>query len=312
MTIAMHRLLPPQSTALERAIVDNAPNWDALTDSLGAVEAVRPDAFKPWLAAEWQVAQFAQYFQSADALLTAALPWLFERGTPAAVRRVLGWLGYDQIGIEEDGAYLHIDLGRVASDAEIAHILHVVTASLPAHVRFYRVVSGYDLRPITLDHGPALDAGLLDDDSGVWIDGTGLKASFGILHLRQLPPLGIDLVQSAHVAVRVSKLSYDDMILLDAWHLDSEIMVDASSGNAALYAVAFPGLGELPQPSSQHAVWDGCIAAWDAPLPLLASIAHHDTSLSSPAPRRGWSGPWLTGTAGRWATVYESSSTQLS
>src|SRR5256885_9108417 len=63
-----------------------------------------------------------------------------------------------------------LDLGRIIGDAELASVAHVVRASLPAHVRFYRVFHGHDLRPLRLDHGPGLDAGMLDNDSGTWID----------------------------------------------------------------------------------------------------------------------------------------------
>src|SRR2546427_10999513 len=77
---------------------------------------------------------------------------------------------YDGAQLDEDGAWLHLDLGRIIGDAELASVAHVVRASLPAHVRFYRVFHGHDLRPLRLDHGPGLDAGMLDNDSGTWID----------------------------------------------------------------------------------------------------------------------------------------------
>src|SRR5256885_368192 len=104
-----------------------------------------PAAFLPWLAAEWGIAQFDRYFDDVPALIANGLPWLRERGTAASMQRALGWLGYDGAQLDEDGAWLHLDLGRIIGDAELASVAHVVRASLPAHVRFYRVFHGHEI-----------------------------------------------------------------------------------------------------------------------------------------------------------------------
>ena len=293
MTIAMHRLLPPQSTALERAIVDSAPNWDALTDSLGAVEAVRPDSFKPWLAAEWQVAQFAQYFASTDALLTAALPWLFERGTPAAVRRVLGWLGYDQAVLEEDGAFLHIDLGTPVSAIQLAAIRQVVNASLPAHALFYRLYSNLDLRPIVLDDGPELDLGMLDDDSGVLLE--GLKLSFEIDSRLALPDEAPLAQASCTTLISALQTPDDDSgWVLDNYALDEPIAADSDGLITIVTASACPAsLLDDDQPS-----WRAALGQTNAlPDMAYADLSGIDTLATAAATwkdtaYRLWHGPW--------------------
>ena len=71
-----HRLLPPQTSALERAVADIAPLWDDFAGLTRNIETQRPTAYAPWLAAEWHVAQFAPYFPDLDALFAAGLPWL--------------------------------------------------------------------------------------------------------------------------------------------------------------------------------------------------------------------------------------------
>lgn len=294
------RLLPPQATPLERAAVQIAPNWEDLASAGANVEAKRPPEFAPWLAAEWALAPFSDLFPTTEALLEAGLPWLFERGSAASVRRVLGWLGFDAaVRIEEDGAYLHIDLGRVATPAEIARLAMAVRASLPAHMRFYRVFFAYDLRPIRLDHGPALDGGLLEDDSGVWIG--DVKASFadyrgGLVEAPSTEALG----QSAS-ARRTALLSYDDRMLLDAWRLDSHVLVDSYGGLQEL----FTGTCDAPRPGAPERL-NGIAqigsVEWDAPQPVTGAIETRSTGLPVPVhPPRAWLGPW----AGPWRQTIE-------
>src|SRR5450830_148800 len=77
-------VLPPASTALERAIDQGMPAWDGLAEAMTPtgprVVDAYPVAFYPWLAAEWGLADFARYFDSLADLLEAGRPWLLERG----------------------------------------------------------------------------------------------------------------------------------------------------------------------------------------------------------------------------------------
>lgn len=296
----MHQLLPPQSTPLERAIVDSAPRWNVAAGAFGNLDVIRPETFKPWLAAEWELAKFAQYFASTDALLAAALPWLFERGSAASVRRVLGWLGYDQVTIEEDGSYLHINLGRDASAGEMERIRHVVEASLPAHMRFYRLFFKLDQRPIRLDHGPALAWGLLDNDSGV--PAAGIKASFGARHTAFAGPRMLLAIARGYTERRTVQLSYADRALLDAWALDSQILLDTYGGLSELYA------GDVPRAHApgapERANGEGLIATvpWDGAEPQFCAQQHYTALLAAPVfPRRKWRGPWV----GKWRPCIE-------
>ncbi len=184
-------LLPTGSTRLEQAVDSALPRFDGLVQALRPISSQHPEPFKPWLAAEWQLAQFASQFSSLDELIDNGLPWLLERGSAASVLRVLQWLGYaDGVKIEEEGPYLHIDLGRVASAQELEPVARLVRASIPLHVDFYRVYHGWDLRALRLDGGQRLDKALLDTDSGGWVDTTTgpLKASFASWYRVTLPP----------------------------------------------------------------------------------------------------------------------------
>ncbi len=294
MNTTLQRLLPPQATALERAVLEVAPAWDDLADVGVGIDHTRPDPFKPWLAAEWELAQFSQYFPDLDALLAAGLPWLLERGTAAAVRRVLDWLGYGAAVIEEDGAYLQIDLGRVASPERINHIARLVRSSIPVHIRFYRVFHGWDLRPLRLDAG-RLDEALLDDDSGVWVvtDTGTVKVSFGSTSGGRHPAPGLAAGIWSGTANRTGRLTYDDRMLLDTWRLDSEVLVDAYGGLGAVFSglSAAPPLGGGAEPTRGET--RSGAPAWSAPD---ASGARTDTfSKTAPVPvdpPRPWGGAW--------------------
>lgn len=306
-------VLPPASTALERAIDQGMPAWDGLAEAMAPtgprVIDAYPVAFYPWLAAEWGLADFARYFDSLADLLEAGRPWLLERGSAAAVRRVLGWLGFDQVQIEEDAAYLHIDLGRAASPAEMSEIARVVRSSIPAHIRFYRVFHSYDLRPITFDGGQALDVGLLDNDSGVWVstDTGDLKASFAKLQTRDVTPWPHGAIEATGTAVHALTMPRADRVELDAWSLDSYVIVDTYSGVGAM----FTGTCEAPTPGDPQMVpgrLHQAEIAWLASDPTgIRTDANAIEILSPmPAPRR-WVGPW---DSRPWRTSIDSKHTQ--
>lgn len=289
-------LLPTGSTALERAVDLAAPRWQGLVAAVRPLAGGHPEPFKPWLAAEWALADFARYFADIDQLLAAGLPWLFERGTAAGVKRALAWIGFAQARIDEDGPWLHIDLGRAATDAELARIVHLVRATVPAHVHFYRVYWAWDLRPIWLDARPPLDAGILDNESGIIVELDGqdpIKASFGERHAEIVPrpaTAGIQLHIVARLGQRAQRI---DTGLLDAWSLDSVLSLVAIEATTTHHPAMVPahGLG-AGQLSSMPAVY----MQLPAPPPR-AHLSAGTGVLSSAAERplpypRSWTGGW--------------------
>ncbi|SFM13630.1 phage tail protein [Rugamonas rubra] len=219
------RLLPPNATTLERALARAAPRaaLDALADVPAGLR--RPQAssgaLAPWLAAEWQLAEFAPYFDSTAALIEAGLPWLRQRGTAASVKRALSWLGY-RATLEEEGPWLQIDPGDAYAQLRVDAVAQLVRASLPAHARLYRMYHGYDLRPLRLDGG-RLDDALLDDDSGVLVDGVKLSFAARRAGLAE-PPGGVP--GHARTDTLSAIVPYDDRMMLDTWLLDSELIAD--------------------------------------------------------------------------------------
>lgn len=292
-TLAPRRtLLPPQSTPLERALDQTFPQWDALADAFTVPSVGEPEQFAPWLAAEYELAQFAPYFPTTAELIEQGLQWLFTRGTAASVVRALGWVGFAGAEVDEDGAYLHINLGRPATAEEMARVAHVVRASLPAHVHFYRVFNPLnDVRRIVLDRAPGMDTGMLDGDSGV-MGPDGVKLSFGERSGATLPAAPADALPAISTHQRVGLIRYDDMPVLDAWRLDSHVLMGVSGGVMELFrsttTAHTPGGGALATAEARTHV-----APWVTPAPVAAGAAAHLSTAPEPiSPPRRWGGPW--------------------
>lgn len=294
--MARRHILPPNSTLIERAVDETAPAWDMLAGTVEPAIMRADKKFQPWLAQQWQIAQFARYFQSVDDLLTAALPWLFARGTAASVRRALAWLGYDQARLDEDGPWLHIDLGRIVHEWELAAVAHVVRASLPAHVRLHRIYHGHDLRTLRLDAQP-LDAAQLDNDSGTTVDvapyGAPIQASQKQPRTSATQAPSHQGVQAARQAWPTTISTYTDRLLLDAWSLDSELLVDASLGTTALVSSssnAPPRLQAQSVPPEHGRITTG---AWQAmPAHTQQRIEQAGVSGFANDDSRRWTGTW--------------------
>ena len=292
-TLAPRRtLLPPQSTPLERALDQTFPQWDALADAFTVPSVGEPEQFAPWLAAEYELAQFAPYFPTTAELIEQGLQWLFTRGTAASVVRAMGWVGFAGAEVDEDGAYLHINLGRPATAEEMARVAHVVRASLPAHVHFYRVFNPLnDVRRIVLDRAPGMDTGMLDGDSGV-MGPDGVKLSFGESSGATLPAAPADALPAISTHQRVGLIRYDDMPVLDAWRLDSHVLMGVSGGVMELFrsttTAHTPGGGALATAEARASV-----APWVVAEPVAAGAAAHLSTAPEPiSPPRRWGGPW--------------------
>lgn len=280
---------------------ETMPRWDWMADQSEPGSTSKNTEFKKWLAVQWQVSQFGPYFKNTDALLDGALPWLRERGNAASVRRALGWLGYGPqpqvITLEEDGARLHIDLGRVVvPDSKFTPVAHVVRASLPLHVHFWRVYHGWDLRPIWLDAGPALDGGLLDNDSGVMVDvapyGLPIKVSQGIWTLTQAPVPPAADVRAWQWHHRFTEIPYatvprgwtgnwDDA----AWH-----HMPRSWAIATYSVTAAPMHSDPLWMATQFYM---ASTPWKTAEPVSFGQAIHSTHTETAMPSpRGWEGAW--------------------
>ena len=244
----MHsHLLPPNATLLERTVDQTLPaGWVAMA---GQVEPLaNPPALLPWVAQQWQISQFESYFPTTQALLNAGLPWLRERGSAAAVRRAMGWLGYKGVRIEEDGALLHIDPGKEITAADLRYLAHVVKASIPLHVHFYRVYHRLDKRMLRLNRKPGLNSGLLQADSGTPMDagdGTTILVSQGKYSGGVAPRItGRPIVGSA-CRVDAGRMRRIDAWLLNVYRLGAGVRRPWAGGASTTNAGTAPAYQRL-------------------------------------------------------------------
>ena len=173
-------LLPNNKTPLEIALADLSPRL-SLFDLADAIKGYRTnisDNVAPWLASEWNLGGFIDYFDGdAQKLIEEGVEWLQKRGTAEAVEIALSWIGFDKdkIKIESDKGKIHIDIGTAENVVEqLADIKFLVKESLPASADLYRIYHKYDRRVLVADKG-SFNNELLSDDSGVWIDGVKIS-----------------------------------------------------------------------------------------------------------------------------------------
>ena len=286
-----YSLLPPNATRLERSFeaVFAARVPGELAEAVRNIDTRLPESVVPWLAAEWFLADFTAYFPDARALIDAGLPWLQVRGTAAAVKQALSWIGLTA-PLEEDGARLQLDPGAPLPTATLPAVKHLVGASIPAHVQLYRLYHSYDLRPLRLD-ASRLDDALLDDDSGVWEQ--GVKNSFGTRHAAALPAEDLD-TGAGMTRLYSTRVWDDDSWRLDAWRLDSDIQIDAASGQISHHGAALPA--DIEEPLSDCRL-DRAVAVLPIEADPLAIVSHIQLRASALADEMpGWTGPW----AGFW------------
>lgn len=218
-------ILPTGSTALERAVDQAVPLWDALANAAEPPSTRASEAHKNYLAAQWGLGPLAPYFGDVDALLAGGIPWVLERGSAASVKRALGWIGFPHARIDEDEAWLHIDTGRVFDDDDLRRMAALVRASIPAHVHFYRAYHVWDVRVLRLDSAPPLDGAALDDDSGIWVDVPGqqpVKGSQAQSTQSMANRPGTGRIAHATHAIAPASAWNPHTVLLDAGALDSQ------------------------------------------------------------------------------------------
>jgi hypothetical protein len=297
------KLLPSNATPLEIALARAAPRsvLDVQASAPAGVKHTLPDAFASWFAAEWRLAEFANYFESVHDLIEAGLPWLRQRGTAAAVKRALSWIEFSAT-LEEDGARLQLDPGTTIATGRLADIKHLVGASIPAHVQLYRLYHGYDRRPIILDRS-RLDDGLLDDDSGIEVD--GVKLSFGT-RASALIALDDQVLQPGMTPVYSASIADDNSWRLDAWVLDAEILLDSAGGLVSQVGRSLDA--EVDEDVSR--MREEGHAVVDVDEPLLPSCAGRTerVAYALPEERRVWHGAW----SGAWREIIPSKLTQES
>ena len=185
---------PKSATPAERLmleVVDPLADLAPAFDDIRAAAEVPPPQFLPFLVWELGLAELRPYLPNLYDLIAEGVKWQRVRGTPAAIARGLGWLGYGA-SLEEvphwrrrwNRFQLELDRVRDADLPDLIRIDGIARLSVPLRSRFRRGYRGYDIRAAeTSRHRTS--GSMTSTDSGVRVDGAAALWSFGRLYERE-------------------------------------------------------------------------------------------------------------------------------
>lgn len=182
-------LLPPASTALERAYADATDIYTRTRDPVSAMRGLKlanpPPSFLPFLVYEYGLGELTPYVETLYDLIGEGIDWQRVRGTPRALEMALAWIGYEA-DLEEfptrrrwwNFFMLALDRVRDQEAPDLASIAGVAGLSVPLRSVFWRGFSGYDVRALEYSRNRWSGA-LWGSYSGVRVAGNPAKWSFG-------------------------------------------------------------------------------------------------------------------------------------
>ncbi|WP_282046303.1 phage tail protein [Roseibium album] len=188
----MTSLLPaknstPLEVALEQAISNEEELLPAVNSILSLKHVTRPSGILPFLVFEYGLEPLQPYIANLFDLIDEGRQWARYRGTHKAVHDGLGFIGYSATIIDPPiwrnaWADFQLELDRIRDDeTDLIPIDGIVSLSHPVRSNLRRVFKDYDVPAGTFAftrHGNAI----WGDDSGIYIDGSDVKWSFGRYH----------------------------------------------------------------------------------------------------------------------------------
>lgn len=181
-------LLPRNATKMELLLSEVGDPLAALADRYDDIRAAdinTPPQFLPWLVWEYGLGELSPYLPNLTDLISEGLRWQRVRGTPAAIYRALGWLGYTGTVVDDQTRRkrwnrFQVRLGRVrdADLPDLSRINGVVDLSPPFRSQFFRGFRDYDIAP-TEGSWTRGSGALGSNYSGVRIEAGKAKWSFG-------------------------------------------------------------------------------------------------------------------------------------
>jgi hypothetical protein len=186
-----HQLLPQNATTAERAVSQTIDPHGRLISAFEAIVEADwqpPQKMLPFLVWQYGLGELSPFLPNLYDLIDEGIRWQRVRGTPASIKKAMGWLGY-LAEIEEEPArrrrwnrvQLGLDRIRDVEDPDLGRIAGVVQLSLCARSRFKRAYHSYDIRVVEAGYGKTGET-LWGDHSGVYVGSNPVKWSFGRLH----------------------------------------------------------------------------------------------------------------------------------
>ena len=295
----MPSLLPPSLAGDQRSEAFDALSQGIEQLDVGAVLVylvdLVPGTALPHLAEQFNiVGPIWQHLHDDDARRRAikdAVKWHRIKGTPYAIELAMSWIGLgaqveDTTSSAARWAEYQLQLDKPVTPAELPAILELARFAAPARAHLVRLYGDLDVRPAATDSS-RWDSALLDNDSGVLVD--GVVVSFAARHAAALPPPPRGVIGCAAQARSVTLRR--DAMYWDSWALDSVWMVDVSGGIGHVRSAECPAR-DLPEPAGTTGELRQAQLDRDLPPPIAA--AHQELVAIAPERffRRRWPGPW--------------------
>ncbi|MGJ4995737.1 hypothetical protein ACQR0Z_15025 [Bradyrhizobium sp. HKCCYLS3077] len=224
-------LAPRNSTPLDLAAIrtaDARSRYAALVQEIADIRYrdVIPDDVLPWLLRHWGLEDAAAFMDDHQRLYKEGKRWQTVRGRLEAFQTIFEWLALN--GVHERGTHADVRFGlfQIGLDGEpelkmLLNLIGLADLSKGAASVLGRVYGGYDIRPIRLDMMP-LDGALLDDWSGVYLEGIAPKLSFGRQHGEEID-FGAHISGSSDGQVS-GTARFEEGFVLDRSQLDGEVL----------------------------------------------------------------------------------------
>ncbi len=225
-----------------------------------------------------------------------SVAWHQAKGTPWSVETALSWAGIaakveDTTGSENRWAEYQLELAAPITTDALPDLLELARFAAPARSHLVRLYGTHDLRHFRLD-ASRLDDGILDDDSGISVDGVklsfGTRTAFAFDESDELPTV------SAAGSTYSVLIWDDDSWRLDVWRLDSDVVIDAAGGVVSQASILVPDIDDpgavLVSRSSVIAL---AIDPGADPDPIATRADAAAAALTDVWQRRHWTGPWV-------------------
>lgn len=174
-------LLPSNASELERDLSLSSDSLNRLGSGPPKIRTGKrldiQDDVIPWLILEYGLGELLPYIPDQRQAVREGVKWQRVRGTPAAVRTSLGWIGFDaQIEESERGsirwADFQLGLDQAPNGLQFTeNVVQVSRLSSPVRSRLFRIYGGwFDFRRFKLDDHGLSTGSWLCDHTGVYLE----------------------------------------------------------------------------------------------------------------------------------------------
>ena len=271
-----HDLLPSSSSQLER---DLSLSSDLLSRLEGGPPKIRTgkrvniqDDVIPWLILEYGLGELLPYIPDQREAVREGVKWQRVRGTPAAVRTALGWIGFDALIEESEAgsirwADFQLGLDQAPNGLQFTeNVVQVSRLSSPVRSRLFRIYGGwFDFRRFKLDEHGLSTGSWLCDHTGVYLEQDREvpwpQLSFG-REIKRTESFTTDFAVGTSLHRKRTDLGfYEDRLILDFNQLSDLVWkpFHMDVAKAVISRMHFQQWGPIWQRAT-----DWTTAAWDA------------------------------------------------